>query len=212
MWLATDPPQQTSTSYADWVREWNASLPEGETPFAGLGAIHRGLNLGWDAILRVARGEISIDEVRAEAPEYVPSVSTGEHDLVRRGDIRLIAGEPGWKIDHMIRRDDFPVAALVIGQRKFWLREDVEAYLRGEELPERTENELGHLYVNATQAAEILGLHAHRVSASDVSNLPEPVFKGTKTHLWRRADIEAFKKERERQGLRGGRRRYPKSR
>ncbi|HJQ51375.1 MAG TPA: hypothetical protein VJ838_12755, partial [Gaiellaceae bacterium] len=175
-------------------------------------AIRNGLGLKWGATLRVARGEIKIDQARSETREYTPSVSTGEHDLVRRGDLRLIANEPAWKIDNMIRRDDFPVAALIIGQRKFWLREDIEAYLRGDEMPERTENELGDLYVSASQAAEILGLHAHRVSASDVKDLPEPVFKGKNTHLWRRSDIEAFKEVRKRQGLHGGRRRFPKSR
>lgn len=207
-WLATDPPKVTEPAYHDWVRERNRSLQEGALPYPGPQSIRMGLNLLWRTVVEIVRGEITIEEAKKDEFRHTRSFSTGEHDLVRRMDIAIIAGKHPSIADKMTHRHDFPTTVLVIGNRRYWLREDIEAYVAGEPFPERTENELGHLYVNRQQVAAMLGVRSD--SINKLRNMPEPVFKAQADRLWRRSDIEAFKKERERLGVRRGRRGFPK--
>lgn len=207
-WLATDPPKLTAAAYYDWVREQNRSLPEGAMPYPAPLAIRHGLSLVWGATVEVARGDITLAEAKRHEFRHTRSVSTGEHNLVRKADIALIAGKHPTVARLMTYKPDFPTPVIVIGNRRYWLREDIDAYLAGEEVPERTENELGDLYVNTRQAAAIIGVRME--GFHHLRKLPEPVFKGHADRLWRRSDIEAFKNERERLGVRRGRRGFPK--
>lgn len=208
-WLATNPPTSSQDAYRDWAREQNLVLREGALPYPVPLSIRMGLNLRWATIVEVARGEISIDKAKKDEFRHQGSASTGEHDLVTRMDVALITGKHPGVVHAMTRRDDFPTAVLVMGGRhRYWLREDVEAYLAGQEVPERTENELGDLYVNVEQVAEIVGVSPSSIDR--LRNIPAPVFRGRSARLWRRSDIEAFKKERERAGVRRGKRAVPR--
>jgi predicted DNA-binding transcriptional regulator AlpA len=206
-WLATDPPKVTSDAYYDWARERNRNLPEGAMPYPAPLAIRHGLSLVWSATVEVARGDISLDEAKRHEFRHTRSVSTGEHDLVRKADIALIAGKHPSVARQMTYNPDFPTPVIVIGKRRYWLREDIDAYLAEQKVPERTENEFGHLYVNTREAAAIIGVRME--GFHHLRNLPDPVFRGHADRLWRRSDIEAFKKERERFGVRRGRRGFP---
>lgn len=201
-WLATDPPKVTQLAYMDWRKEWNSALPEGALPYPVPASIRQGLNLTWRTTVEVARGEITVEEAKKDEFRHTRSISTGDHHFVTRMDIAQIADKNPGVVDVMTHADDFPAPVLVKGKRRLWLLEDVEAYLAGGAVPEREENELCHLYMNSQEAAELLGRDRTSINRWRLSDMPEPVFRSHADRLWRRSDVEAFKKEHDRRRAR----------
>jgi hypothetical protein len=203
-WLATDPPKVTQLAYMDWRKEWNNTRPEGALPYPVPASIRQGLNLTWRTTVEVARGEITVEDARKDEFRHTRSINTGEHHFVTRMDIAQIADKNPGVTDVMTHAHDFPTPVLVKGKRRLWLLEDVEAYLAGSAVPEREVNELGHLYMNSQEVAELLGRDRTSINRSRLSDIPEPVFRSHADRLWRRRDAEAFKKEHDRRKARRG--------
>jgi hypothetical protein len=192
-WLETDPPKLGAREYNDWRREHNKTLAEGELPYPAYYAIHA-LGLSWKTILKVARGEVTLDKAQRSELKQRHSRATGPHDLVTTLDIRALTGSPPGTVQFWSYKADFPTPVLIIGDRRYWLREDIEAFFSKKPFPKRTLNELRGLYVNRNEAAAILGVQPG--SVKKLKGRPEPVFEGM-NRLWLRAEIEEFRDQRE---------------
>lgn len=188
-WLETDPPKLGARQYNDWSREHNKTLQEGELPYPAYSSIHA-LGLSWEAVLKVARGEVRLDQAQRSEMKQRHSSTTGSHDLVSSIDIRAMTGRPHSTVQLWMHRDTFPTPVLIIGDRRFWLREDIEAFVSEQPFPKRKPNELRGFYVNRNEAAAILGVTPN--SMNKIKGRPEPVFNGM-TRLWLRSEIEQFR-------------------
>jgi predicted DNA-binding transcriptional regulator AlpA len=203
VWLAADPPLCEYRAYDEWRKEQNLTRLKGEVPYPSFQSISKRHGLVWKAILAVARGEITLDDAQARLRTRQADV-TGDHDLVSTREIVAITGMHGSTLQSRMAESGFPVPVLVIVDRRYWLREDIEAYRDGKPVPIRKHNELEGIYIDAVEASEILGVS--RAYLTHPGLLPDPVFKSAH-QLWRRADVEALRVEREANPPRPGSRR-----
>jgi len=193
-WLATKPPKLGLQEYNDWVKERNASVAPDVLPFARYLQIRKGLSLSWKSILRVAHGETTVEEARKEVLKKRVSVSRGPHDLISSQEIVIMIGKRTSTVQSWMHREGFPVPALVIGNRRFWIRKDIELFVQGKKLPTRKRNELAGLYVTLAGASAMLGVA--RCGADKAVGMPEPVALVGAHRLWLTSEIEAFREAR----------------
>ena len=199
-WVATNPPKLVFRDYDEWVKEKNAALEADVLPFARYRQIRYGLGLSWKSVVSIARGEITLAEGTKKGVKKRVSVSRGPHDLVSSQDIVVMTGRSHGVVQAWMHLDSFPVPALVIGDRRFWIRGDVELFVQGKKNPARKHNELAGLYVTVAGAAEILG--SAPSNTSRISGMPAPVALVGAQRLWLTSDIEAFRERRQTRGIR----------
>jgi len=190
VWLATNPPLLHTRDYDEWCREHNAKAKGVEFHYPLYKAIRITGGVRWKTALAIANGEITLDEVKRPPRKARFAKAKGEHDLVTVRDIGKIIGKSKDAADYRTKRSDFPTAVLVKGGRRYWLRPDIKAYHAGKPFPARSINELDAVYVDADEAAEILGFRREHIALSE--GHPEPVFNAG-NRLWRRTDIEEFR-------------------
>jgi predicted DNA-binding transcriptional regulator AlpA len=189
-WLATNPPLLHTRDYDEWCREHNAKAKGVEFHYPLYKAIHVTGGVGWKTALAIANREITLDEVKRPSRKARFAKANGEHDLVTIRDIGKIIGISKPTVIYRTKQSDFPTAVLVKGGRRYWLRPDIKAYHAGKPFPARSINELDAVYVDADEAAEILGFTRAHIALS--AGHPEPVFNAG-NRLWRRTDIEEFR-------------------
>lgn len=189
-WLATKPPKLVIRDYDAWVTERNAARSADTLPVARYLRIHNALTLSWKSILRAASGEITVEEARKEVLTKRVSISRAPHDLISSQEIQTMTGKPEGTVQRWMKGDSFPVPALVIGNRRFWIREDIELFVQGKKHPSRKRNELGDVYVTLAGASAILGVH--RYGAAKLEGAPEAVALVGADRLWLKSEIEAF--------------------
>jgi predicted DNA-binding transcriptional regulator AlpA len=207
-WLTANPPKLNIRHYREWASEHNAARAEGELRAADYMTIQNSLGIGWDDTIRVARGEVTLDEARKQHVEKRNPSVRPEHALVTTGDIVAMWGRDKQAVAYSSNQEGFPAPVVIVNDRRLWLRSDIEAYIEGEPVPEREPNELGHLYVTAGEAKKILGLTS---SVAQLSGCPAPKYSGSH-FLWLRSEIEAWRDERVRGGAgRGKWKRPPKA-
>lgn len=170
-WLATEPFTETATGYDDFVLEYNALLDEGEPTLPRLAYLHDSLGLRFHEIVAIVRGERAPEEVIKESREDEPL--RGPYDLVMARTIALLGGTTVWSARQLVRRSDFPTAALIKSGWSMWIREEVVAYLAGERRPLLEEDRLSGLYMTAAEVAERLML------------TPEAVLQGSERYVRR---------------------------
>jgi len=95
------------------------------------------------------------------------------------------------------------VAVARIGGSKAWLLEDLDEYGPESPAPKRREGEMQDELMESRELAQILGiqlnsLHA-RINQERWSSVPEPGAKVSQTHVWRRADVDSWLRQRERE-------------
>jgi predicted DNA-binding transcriptional regulator AlpA len=193
LWLQTDPPNLSVTSYDDWCRERNRMTAGKELPYSQYRGIRVRYGIGWESILGIARGELTLDEATKLEAKPRHATGKGEHEFVTMREIVVITGKPSWALQEQLNQSSFPTPAVIKGDRRFWLRADVEAWANERPFPARQQNELGHLYVDHIEDEAILG--TTKSMAGRTKGHPLPIFIGA-TRLWSRAEVEAHRDER----------------
>jgi hypothetical protein len=190
-WLETKPLTEGSAAYLAWRNEMNGQLKEGLLPYPHLSSVCRAYAIGWPDLIRVAKGELSLEEARTRSRPRRDEFSRGPHELV---SIRWVANRlkvAVWVAGRASYKPEFPTPVAKIGPSRVWLREDVDAYADGRSFPEREPYELQHLYADAVEAAGMLGLtpkslHTPRIAA------PKPNGRVSGQPYWLKEDVERW--------------------
>lgn len=206
-WLAEDPPQRKQADYDRWAIEQRAKNTDGGFPYPAATTIRKATGYPWETIFKIASGELTI--AHAKKQKIVPrlAIIRGAHNLVSSTDIVEMSGKNHGVVQYWLRRPGFPTPVLVIKDRyRFYLREDVQAFLSKKPFPNRTRNELGETYIARDEAARITGLSESSLSDGGKAALPgrpEPIARVGRVMLWLRSDIEAWAAERKSRGASG---------
>jgi len=161
-WLATDPPKLTGAAFDAWAREYNNEVaagvhgPEAE-PLPRAATIYDRLALTWTDVLRSAQGQVPLAEA-ASRRRAVSDWSRGPHDLIARATIARDYDRSLASARLLLAEPHFPRPALVINGRRAWLRDEVEAYLRGERVPLKEANRLRGEYLTTNEVAEMFAV------------------------------------------------------
>lgn len=194
-WLKTEPVVLSLSAFSRWRRQENRRRHRsGETMIPGAVATREALALSWPLVVRVARGELSLEDAREQHRRRVLEGGLGgPHDLVGIQEVlELATGSFTISTLHSwIANGSFPVPVVVIQNRRLWIRSDVEAFLDDKPFPSRTENELGNLYFNSEEIARRFGL---RADANLVRRLPPPTVHRSRRRLWLRSEVESWGK------------------
>jgi hypothetical protein len=203
IWFRTDPPKLGLIEYDQWRRE-EAERHPGELSYPSYASCREALGLSWKEMLRVARGEVTLARARkARARAARPSFSRGKHHFLSPIEIVARTAEPMSTVQRWIGQPGFPEPALVIAKRRFWLAEDVDAFVAGRPVAKRRRNELGHLYVNSPGAAAVLGMSLPGLW--QLKPRLKPIAQVGGQFLYLRKDVEARRDERKRLSLKRGR-------
>ena len=193
LWLKSERVNETRQDYDLWAKEHNEQLPPGEPCLPGPTAIRRAFpGIGWPAIVRIAKGEITPAEAPARKRRQKPQFNHTGLDLLTRDqvlELRKKEGLPAYK--GLARSATFPPPVIVKGAFRLWLRDDIVAHANGDAYPLRKENELGANFLDHHEAAKLVGLHPKGITTNGTVRLPNAVVQiGTLT-LWSRAAAEA---------------------
>jgi hypothetical protein len=69
VWLLTSPASTTEPVYAKFMHHFNDHLAEGQTPLVDAQTIRIQLNIGWEAAVGVAKGELDLATEQRRAAE-----------------------------------------------------------------------------------------------------------------------------------------------
>jgi predicted DNA-binding transcriptional regulator AlpA len=185
--LATEPLPETAAAYDAFAREYNYTLAGGQVPLPRYQTMISNLALPWRDIVALGRGELERGQAIARRKEKRDHTQ-GPHDLIAVGTIALIVGS-GTEIAHRLtRRADFPRPALILAGRRAWLRDEVDAYLRGERPRLLEANRLRNEYVTAGDVAKRLAVHP--VTLSRMTE-PRPIGQVAGFNYWLVGEVEA---------------------
>jgi predicted DNA-binding transcriptional regulator AlpA len=199
-WLDTNPPGTFKRDYQAWVKKYNETLKEGDDPAPSVDRIYAKLRITWEDVVRVARGEISLAKARPTQARDRKRVCQGPHDLVSITEIQEKLGCTRPTANTKTRKPGFPVPVFSTGRVRLWMREDVEAYLKGEPFPKREEDELGDEYLRVIEVADRLGVAEVSVASYTARHLPRPTVNLGGVRLWHVSVIEETLQKRTRRG------------
>lgn len=200
-WLATDPPGERVSDYEAWRQEANANLAEDELPAPTYKTMHHEFPIAWADRIRVARGEIALEEARLARTGSQADWTRGSHELVALPWIskRLrVSRAQAYRTTH---KPEFPRHALVLGRTRVWLREDVDAYAEGRAFPRRKPGWLQPEYLSITETAELIGLKRGSLH-NPRTVIPEPAGRVARQPYWLRAEVEQWMREHPKRGSR----------
>jgi len=127
-WLKTSPPRETLNAYCAWARQTNeVERPERRLPHGN--TIQSNLARSWPDIVRVAKGEATLEDVAAKSVSRRRDYSDGPDDLIGPGTAARICRVSVTTFGGV--GADFPPPALDLDGVPAWLRRDVEAYAAG---------------------------------------------------------------------------------
>jgi hypothetical protein len=89
LWLETRPTKLTTSDYDAFVKEANRKKENAERPLPGAEAVTTGLRVGWPTVLRVARGEVGLDD----APGRWGAVLAGDEEATKPALVLVAVGE-----------------------------------------------------------------------------------------------------------------------
>lgn len=188
LWLKSVAGSGFASDYDAWAREYNLTLAGDALPMPRLSTIKHSLALGWSEIVAIARGERPHPDVAAVRRDH-GDWSRGPHDLIAIRTIAHLIGVSDTVAKKRTYRPGFPAHVLTLpGNRRAWLRGDVAAYLRGEQV-ERRANELADLYFDAMEVADLLGIsYPQEVKRYEI----QPAGRAGGRHYWLRGEVEAW--------------------
>lgn len=186
------PPKERTVDYACWAREQNERLGEGELLFPSVAMVFKGLPVTWRDALRVARGEVALADVPERKVRRYESWVSGPNDLVSMGDVMKLLGVSRSEADGRAREEEFPAPVVRLGSTRGWLRSDVEAYARGEPVPQRQENELQHQYLDGHDLGRLIGLSFLTIRLGPKGMFPPFTGRLAATKYWLRSDVERW--------------------
>lgn len=194
-WLATKPIKVTSDIYREWAAVQNKRVAETHEHYPSSNAIGTRLGIAFQDAVRVARGEIEMkDATQGKRQHERPWWSESEADVVGQKELPAILGVGARAAERRSMKHGFPVAVLLVHDRRLWLRSDVEAYSRDDELPPREPNELAARYTTAMEASQTLAVTINQLRF--VPGLPKHIGMRSGFRFWLRSEIEAFQQQR----------------
>ncbi|MEJ7567433.1 MAG: hypothetical protein WKF41_04125 [Gaiellaceae bacterium] len=204
LWLATSPPRERGLDYDRWADERNASRREGDLAMPRIKSICATLLIEWAEMMRVAKGEITAEEGRLRTFKHRTDFNRGPHEFVSTGWIAHRFGLSSEQAGVLTHKPDFPRHVLTLGVTRVWLRDDVEAFARGREVPVRRPNELQHLYLGTVEVGRLLGVRPSSLHNPAVI-APELTGRVGSKWYWLRAEVEQWLREHPREGNRRSR-------
>lgn len=190
-WLDSRPEAVFENAYNDFTKIYNEHLEPGELPLPIMETMRKALKLNFREIVRVARGEVDLENAQPYEPRMRHRLADkeGPHGLIGGRTAAELCGSPTRGSGHLVYRPGFPEPALVVDRQRLWRREDVEAFAAGRPVPDRPFNELRGLYVTLKDLAEITGVVEGRVSG--IPGAPEPAVVISNKRIYLRDDVEA---------------------
>ena len=191
LWLATDPPKVTVGDYADWARRTNGMRRPTDPVMPAAQTVRAGLARSWPDILRVARGEVSLDDTEARSVSKNADRTDGPDFLI---GLTTVAGILSLNVTTAIgktRSEGFPPVALTLDGCSVWLKEDVEAYAAEQQRTDWPQRSLAERYCSRREVANLLCLHPLRVGRRGVPG-PKPIGMAGNRNYWLREDVERW--------------------
>lgn len=161
LWLATAPSLLRVADYNAWAAEHNEGLNDDEPPVPKAHTARSALALSWLDVLRVANGEVALDEVEKWTASKHADWTSGPHDFVGQLSGAQILKVSANHFHNLSHKTGFPTpVAIFAGRRhaRVWLREDLETYRETGAAPKRKRDSLRHLYYGTTELAPLVGL------------------------------------------------------
>jgi hypothetical protein len=149
------------------------------------------LRLKFPSAIAVVKGEIALDDAERYEPRRWESGDDqeGPHGLVPARTCAEICGRASSSSGHrVVLAAGFPPPALVVDRQRFWARADVEAYARGEVVPERGFNYLRDTYLTLLEVAALSGLD--RTVVYGYRSTPKPAAIIGRRRLYLRSEVE----------------------
>jgi hypothetical protein len=127
LWLATNPPKTTTLEYEAWAQRTNAARPPHDPIMPSSSTVRSGLARGFPDIVRIARGEVALDDMQAKSVSIRADRTDGPDYLTALGMVARILNVNTLTAQNKTRTDSFPPVALELDATPVWVREDVEA-------------------------------------------------------------------------------------
>lgn len=192
LWLASEPRSLIQPAYNHWAAEYNDALAPGELRVPSRAVtISSRLGLIWEVCIGVARGEYSLEDAPRRRSFTRETVIRGEHNFIGLSEtVALLKTTHPTASARTTYRRGFPTPVLIKLGRRFWLQEDIEAYVAGKPVPARHANELGARYLDSKEVAALVGIAEETLRSYGSPRVPRPtaVVKGMK--LWLRSEAE----------------------
>lgn len=191
LWLDTAPLMHRRQDYDAWRDEFNSTRRDDQLPAPLAGTICLQLGLHWAACITVARGEVDLESARAEKRGKRTVSEDTLHDLISTQTIALMLGIAPQQTRNRTHRPGFPRPVGTFDPTTAWLREDVEAHLRGEPVPRRDMRAIRAQYLSPREVAAMIGLSVESLHNPKCRVPPAAGYLGRK-RIWRRDVVEAW--------------------
>jgi hypothetical protein len=189
LWLTTNPPLLSEAAYDAWVLDYNYSPRGKENPLVGASTARKQLATPWRDLLRVARGEVTLEDAERTRVASRGDRSEGPHDIIGSSSAaRLLwVGLPYFH--NLSHRPEFATPVLIISGSRGWLRDDVEVYKNTQRPPRRRPDELRKHYYDMAEVAALVGLGARSVGRGG-AKAPKEVGSFGGHRYWLKRDVD----------------------
>lgn len=187
LWLDSEPPSLTTCDYDDWRAEYNEKLADGEPPLVSYSMLRKIFRSSWRDLIEVARGNLSLADAEARTRRCPLARDEGPDQLIGLAEIRELVGLSSVTATrNLTYRRGFPAPVYVHprgAKQRLWRRPDVEAFLAGRPVKDRS-GKLQQHYLDAHAVAEALGLAAITVTTGSSPRVPAPAVRVAGLQLW----------------------------
>lgn len=194
LWLTSSPIECGIADYDRWQMERNGRLKPGEQRAPKAKQIIERFWLPWPDLVAIARGELDLEKTLARRwHELRKEGNENEDGLVGLAWIGVFLGLAATQIQYLTRSNSrFPVHILTLGDKRIWLRADVEAFRAKRAVSKRRVNELQHLYLDRSALARLLGISWQQAAVAYARHLPPPAGEINGKRYWRRAEVDEW--------------------
>jgi hypothetical protein len=198
-WLAEPRPARTRADYDLFARARNETESDATKHLVLGGAINAHWGVFFADFVAFVKGDITIEEARAR--RIADLESQGDCDLMLRDHVLALLRCTYAQLKYYLASGQFLAPSVRFsGQRVAWLREDVSAFLAGEDVPDRDPHELRRRYLSPGEFADLMDVPPEAVRGwfryRRWDRMPAPDAKFATFSYWKRADVEAWLAER----------------
>jgi predicted DNA-binding transcriptional regulator AlpA len=190
IWLATEPNPDRTRDYDAFARDYNS---RNDHPLPLSSAVKKGLTLFWVDCLRVARRETTLAEVAEHDLDIRETRTSGPHDLIGLREIGLMHDLKLTNVMNLSLTEGFPPPALILADKRTFLREHVAAHQAGRRQWEHKENFLRPLYYDVKEMAAAVGIRYILVSRRlHETRCPPRTGVASGRSYWLKSDVETW--------------------
>jgi hypothetical protein len=194
VWLDTKPESEGVRDYTAFAGEYNRGRSELWLPSAS--AIKKGLTLPWKECLRLARDETTLADATKAMLAARESRTTGPHDLIGVREIGALLDLSETATWQLTLSDGFPPAALLLGEKRGFVREHVEAYREGQRQWSHKRNYLRSTYLDVYELATAIAVKPSAASTrSPATKYPPATGMVAGRRYWLKVDVAAWTRE-----------------